>query len=283
MAFKGVPESSDRKGRELDPIGQILAVLMLASLAFVMIEGPHLGWTSVTILAVAAVALAVGVAFFWFEAGREGALVPLDVFRNRHFDAALAVAAMMTFGMYAVMFLMPLYLQSIAGASAAVAGLELVPMSLVFVAVSQFSGALMQRIGARLMMVGGMSCLGVGMLMLATIAADTSLATIEAALVVLGIGLGLNTGPVNAVAVASLEPARSGTASGLFNTARMIGATFGIAVLGAIFAVYAGQNSTGGVITGLRLAHAGGAAAAFIGATVAAIFTRAESAKQKRG
>jgi MFS family permease len=160
------------------------------------------------------------------------------------------------------------------------AGLELVPMSLVFVVVSQFSGALMQRVGARLMMVGGMVGLCIGMLMLATIALDTNVWMIEAALVVLGIGLGLNTGPVNAVAVASLDPSRSGTASGLLNTARMIGATLGIAVLGAVFAVHAGENTGDGMITGLRLAYIGGAAAAFLGAAVAAVFTRADSARQ---
>jgi MFS transporter, DHA2 family, methylenomycin A resistance protein len=59
---------------------------------------------------------------------------------------------------------------------------------------------------------------------------------IETALLVIGCGLGLNTGPVNAVAVANVAAAHSGTASGLLNTARMVGATLGVAVLGAIFA-----------------------------------------------
>jgi EmrB/QacA subfamily drug resistance transporter len=283
MAVKTVPESKDPKGRHLDPVGQTLAIVALAALAFVMIEAPHWGWTSPTILTMAVVAVAAGIAFVFVEKGHRGALVPLDLFGNVAFDAALAVAAMMTFAMYAMMFLTPLYLQSIAGASATVAGLALVPMSVVFVIVSQFSGRLMQRAGARLMMVGGMACMGAGLVLLTTIGQDTGIVMIEAALVVIGVGLGLNTGPVNAVAVASLSAARSGTASGLLNTARMIGATLGIAVLGAVFAVHAGENSPEGMITGLRLAYAGGAASTLAGAVVAALFTRADSARQQAG
>jgi MFS transporter, DHA2 family, methylenomycin A resistance protein len=62
-----------------------------------------------------------------YEKGNAGALVPLDYFRNRQFSAALAVAGMMTFGMYAMLFLTPLYLQSLAGASAYVVGLNCCP------------------------------------------------------------------------------------------------------------------------------------------------------------
>ena len=63
---------------------------------------------------------------------------------------------------------------------------------------------------------------------------------------VVGVGLGLNTSPVNAVAVATVPQARSGTASGLLNTARMIGATMGIAILGSLFAAFAGQDAAAG-------------------------------------
>jgi hypothetical protein len=95
---------------------------------------------------------------------------------------------------------------------------------------------------------------------------------------VVGVGLGLNTGPVNAVAVASVPVARSGTASGLLNTTRMVGATLGIAVLGAIFSVYAAEQTTEAALIGLRLAFIGGAVAELIGVAIALFFTRADSA-----
>jgi DHA2 family methylenomycin A resistance protein-like MFS transporter len=200
------------------------------------------------IVAMAAVTVTAAVTFVRFEAGRPGAMVPLDMFRNAAFDAALAVAGLMTFGMYAMLFLTPLYLQSILGASAFVAAVELLPMSIAFVVVSQCSGALMSRFGARLMLVGGMSLMGGGLLLLAAVVEAANLWTVEAALVIIGIGLGLNTGPVNAVAVAAVPAARSGTASGLLNTARMVGATFGIAALGAIYAAHLDDGAPQGMV-----------------------------------
>jgi EmrB/QacA subfamily drug resistance transporter len=280
MTMLRVPESKDPQGRRLDPVGQLLAIVALAALAFVTIEGPHWGWTTPLIVILAGVAIVAGVLFLLAERGKPGALVPLDLFSNKPFNATLAIAGMMTFGMYAMMFLMPLYLQSVRGASAFIAGLELVPMSIAFVIVSQLSGALTKRIGARLMMVGGMGLMGTGLLLLAAISAHTSIWAIEATLIVIGVGLGLNTGPVNAVAVASVSKGRSGTASGLLNTTRMIGATLGIAVLGAVFAVYAGAGTTEATITGLRLAFLGGAIIELAGAVLAVVYIRADSAEQ---
>src|SRR5262249_47902832 len=235
LALRYVPDSRDPKDRALDPVGQALAIVALGTLAFVTIEGPHWGFASPAILALAAVCVIASVAFVLFERGEAGALVPLEFFGIAQFNATLAAAGTMTFGMYALLFLTPLYLQTLAGTSAFVVGLELLPMSLTFVAVSQYSGALAKRLRPRVMMTSGLAAMGTGLLLLTQISTTPNMALIQTALVIIGVGLGLNTGPVNAVAVASLPPARSGTASGLVNTARMVGATLGIAVLGAMF------------------------------------------------
>jgi len=75
----------------------------------------------------------------------------------------------MTFGMYALLFLTPLYLQSLGGTSAFMVGLELLPMSLTFVAVSHYSGALAKRFGPRVLMTVGMAAMGSGLLLLALV------------------------------------------------------------------------------------------------------------------
>jgi EmrB/QacA subfamily drug resistance transporter len=285
LAFHAVPESRVPKDRALDPAGQALVVLALGTLAFVTIafvtiEGPHWGFASLPILALAAVCIASGVLFVISERGKAGALVPLEVFRISDFNATLGAAGTMTFGMYALLFLTPLYLQSLGGASAFVAGLELLPMSLTFVLVSHYSGTLAKRFGPRVLMTGSLAAMGTGLLLLTLITATPNLVLIEAALLIIGVGLGLNTGPVNAVAVACLPPARSGTASGLVNTARMVGATLGIAVLGALFAVHAGDDAPEAMLSGLRLAYLGGALVEFTGAAIAFAFIRADSMEQ---
>jgi DHA2 family methylenomycin A resistance protein-like MFS transporter len=282
LAIKSVPESSDPKGRRLDPAGQTFAIAALASLSFVTIEGPHWGFTSPTILVLAAVFVVASALFVYGARGRNDALVPLDVFGQREFSAALAIAGMMTFGMYAMLFLTPLYLQSLGGASAFAVGLELLPLSVTFVIVSHYSGALAKRFGARAMMTAGMGAMGAGLLLLTLVSPTPAMALITVALFVIGAGLGLNTGPVNAVAVASLPPARSGTASGLINTARMIGATLGIAVLGAAFAVQSAGQTAEAMVSGLRVAYLGGALVELAGALIAITFIRDDSMEQRK-
>ncbi len=282
LTFTTVPESKDPKGRKLDLPGQGLAVAALGALALAVIEGPRWGWTSLGSAIAFGVSIAGAASFLRRQAGSDAALVPLAILKNRVFAASLAIAAAMTFGMYAMLFLTPLYLQAARGNSALIAGIELLPMSIAFVIVSQSSGKIANAFGPRLPMVAGMAAMGAGLFMLALIAVNDSLALIEAALLVIGCGLGLNTAPVNGVAVANVPPARSGTASGLVNTARMIGATLGVAVLGAVFATFAGGSGEHSrIIAGLVPAYVGGGIGEFAGAIAAFVFIRRDSLQQK--
>jgi len=281
LAVKHVPDTRDPKERALDLSGQALAVLALGTLAFVTIEGPHWGFTSPIITALTALCIVSGGLFVLSQRGKRDALVPLAFFGRRQFNAALAAAGTMTFGIYALLFLTPLYLQSQGQASAFIVGVELLPMSLTFVTVSHYSGALARRFGPRVLMTAGMAAMGAGLLALTLVSTVPNLPLIVTALLVIGAGLGLNTGPVNAVAVASLPPARSGTASGLVNTARMVGATLGIAVLGAVFAVHAADNAPEAMVSGLRLAYLGGAAVELAGALVSFAFIDRDAMEQR--
>lgn len=279
LAFAAVGESSAPKGRHLDLRGQALAILTLGALSLGVIEGPRWGWTSpwgIACVIIFGMALA---AFLRVEARTAGAMMPLDLFRSRSLSAALAIAALMTFGMYAMLFLTPLYLQSVLGSSALAAGLELLPMSLAFVIVAQLSGWLTNKLGPRVMTVGGMSLMGIGMLMMAFATAASQLLTVDAALLVIGIGLGLNTAPVQNVAVAAVPQERAGTASGLVNAARMVGATLGVAVLGLLFALHSGGS---GEATGFRLPYLVGGIGELFGAVLAFAFIRADALKPTR-
>jgi MFS transporter, DHA2 family, methylenomycin A resistance protein len=267
LTMRVLPESSDPEGRQLDLPGQALAIATLALLTLAAIEGPH--WRAGVTAACLAMAIGAGAAFVIVEARTEGALLPLAILKRRGLAVAMAVASLMTFGMYGMLFLTPLYLQQQRGASVIAAGLELLPMSLLYVIVSHRSGALATRFGARAAMTGGMAAMGIGLLLLSFVTADTALYAIELDLALLGVGLGLNTGPVNSVAVASVPPARSGTASGLLNTARMIGATLGVALMGTVFAHYAGQGTPGAFTSGLRVAFWIGGTGELIGAAIA--------------
>jgi EmrB/QacA subfamily drug resistance transporter len=279
LAVRSVPESAHPEGRRLDLLGQGLAILALGALTLSAIEGNHWGWTTAPTLAGFIVGVAAVALFLVVESGKDGALVPLDLFGRPALSGSLIVALLMTFGMYAMLFLTPVYLQTVRAASPVAAGLELLPMSVSFFIVSQFSGRLASRFGPRVMMAAGMALIGAGLLLLARISADTSLLFIEAALLVNGVGLGLNTGPVMAVAVSSVPEKRSGTAAGLVNTARMVGATLGVAILGAVFAAHGGDVNAPAdrLIGGLGPALLAGGLGQCLGALAALLLIRGDA------
>jgi EmrB/QacA subfamily drug resistance transporter len=271
LAWKVIAASRGGEQRRIDVPGQVLAVIALATFAFAFIEGSHWGWSTAPVVgSLVAAALAI-VGFVVVELKSRAPLLPINLFRQSQFSTACLIAACMTFGMYATLFLMPLYLQVGRGASAFVAGLEMLPMPLAFVLVGQASGPLAVRFGARLLMTVGMASMGAGQLLLAFISVDTSLIYVEAAFLIIGIGLGLNTGPVLNVAVSAAPDAQAGVASGIVNTARIVGATLGVAVLGALFASHAGQNpaTASAIVAGLWPPLIGGAIIEFAGALAA--------------
>jgi len=246
LARPSIPESSDPQDRSFDAPAQVLGALALGGLALAAIESHG----APIVAAAAFVASVIALAFFLRVEAKSGpgALVPIDIFRAPAFRAAIVGTTGMTFGMYGVLFLLPLTWQSAGTLSAIHAGLALMPMALVFVVLSPFSGWLRERLGGRTVTAGGVAVIGLGLLTVALGADHDSIVFDEVGLVLTGLGMGIATGPLMAAAVGAVEPARSGTASALINVARMAGATIGVAVLGAVYAL------AGGGADGLRLA-----------------------------
>jgi MFS transporter, DHA2 family, methylenomycin A resistance protein len=234
LAVPAIPESSDPQGRRFDLLAQVWGAVALGGLALAAIAAHETPLIAVGAIAVAGIAAAL---FVSVEAKRgAAALVPLDMFHLPAFRCAVLATAAMTFGMYGVLFLVPLTWQSTGALDATGAGLALLPMALVFVVVSPFSAALSQTAGPRVMTSGGVATIGVGLLLIGATAGWGSLWVTEAGLALTGLGMGLATGPLFGVAVGSVASERSGTAGAIINVARMAGATLGVAVLGTVFA-----------------------------------------------
>lgn len=250
LAGIAVPESFARTGRRLDLLGQIFGAMALALFVFSAIAAGQVLAIWVATLAGAIVAFAL---FILVERrGGQSALVPLGLFSGSAFRAAMAATAAMTFGVYGMVFLLPLVWQASGFLDPGLAGIALVPCALMFFLVSQASGWLTERFGVQLMIAGGTCLIGLGLLMLGLTVGGRPMLLAETGLVVAGIGLGLNTGPLMSVAVGAVSAARAGTASALINVARMVGATLGIAILGALYA------AVGGSAAGLSLAMLAG-------------------------
>lgn len=265
LAVPAIPESSDPHERLFDTPAQLLGAVVLGSLAFAAIESQH---APVIAVVSAIVALLAASIFVKIEAKHgAAALVPLDIFGIREFRGAIVATTGMTFGMYGVLFLLPLTWQSTGRLDATGAGIALMPMALVFVFVSPFSGSLVARLGARCMAAGGVAIIAAGLLLMGITASWPSLVATECGLALTGLGMGLATGPLMGIAVGAVAAARSGTASALVNVARMAGATIGVAVLGAAFAV--AQSGAGDLPDGLRMAMLFGGAVQLVCAAYA--------------
>lgn len=274
LAFLCVGESADPEGRRLDLPGHLLAIISLFTLSLGLIEAPSWGWHSPAILACFAMFLVSGIGFIATEHRTRAPLLPLDTFRVPAFSAGAACAWFMTFGMYGLLFVLPLYLQAIQGHSATRAGCELLPMSVTFFMLSLFAGRIALALGPRVVVTGGMALTGVGMLILSGLSTNTNYVIIAAALFVVGIGLGLVTGPIATVSVANAPPARSGMSSGVVNVARMTGATFGVAILGLLFGqqIESAAREATTFLAGLHAAFLIGGASEMCGALVAVLW-----------
>jgi DHA2 family methylenomycin A resistance protein-like MFS transporter len=256
-----VPESANPVGRSLDFQGQILGAAALGGLVYAVIVARDGGAGWMVSLALAMVAIPL----FLVAENRAGgrALVPVAMFRGGAFRGAVAATASMTFGIYGMIFLLPLGWQSSGLLTARGAGLALLPCALLFFVIAPRSGHLAQRIGVRASTAGGTAVIGVGLLVLSLTHLGAPLPEALIGLALTGIGMGINTGPLMSVAVDAVGAERSGTASSLINVARMVGATMGVAVLGAAFAL------GGGGVEGWRAAMLLGGAVQLCGALVA--------------
>lgn len=273
LAPGAIEESADPHGRSFDAIAQTLGAVALGGLALAAIESHG----HPMVAAIAFVAAAVALMVFLRVERRQGdaALVPIDIFRADAFRSAIAATAAMTFGMYGVLFLLPLTWQSSGTLSPTQAGLALMPMALIFVLVSPLSGRLTEKVGLRAMTSGGVAVIGAGLLVTAFGADRASIFVDEIGLVLTGLGMGIATGPLMAAAVGAVGPARSGTASALINVARMAGATIGVAVLGAVYAL------ANGSIGGLRFAMLVGGVVQLAGAAAAWMAMREPAAEHR--
>lgn len=261
IAALTIPESADPQNRRLDLSGQLAGAAILGGLVFAAIDSHRGGHTWMFSILLSLLAIPCFVAADR-QAG-EAAIVPLELFRNRRFCGALVATASMTFGVYGMIFLLPLVWQTSGLLGPETAGLALLPCALVFFLVSQRSGHLAQRVGVRVMTAGGTAVIGCGLLVLAATRAGQPVALAAFGLALTGVGMGLNTGPLMSVAVEAVTVARSGTAAALINVARMTGATMGVAFLGAAFALCHDGES------GLRAAMLAGGGVQLMGAMIA--------------
>jgi EmrB/QacA subfamily drug resistance transporter len=237
LGIRHVPESRDPAAAEgkVDVTGGALITAGLVGLTYGLIEGPGRGWQSPAVLASLLGGVALLGAFVWWEKRTAHPMLPLSVFSSRQFTATNAVTFVLYGALGGVLFLLPIQLQQVSGYSALEAGVSLLPVTLLMLALSARSGALAGRIGPRLQMSVGPCLAGVGIALLARVNGSGSYLTeVLPGVVVLGLGLAATVAPLTSTALSSAPAQHAGMASAVNNDVARAAGLIAVAVLPAI-------------------------------------------------
>ncbi len=231
-----IPESTADRPRRVDPPGQALVVVALASCTYAIIEGPSWGWTAPTTLGLLAASAAAFAALVAVERRRVEPLLETRFFRSPHFAGASAIAVLTFTVLAGFLFVNTLYLQDVRGASALVAGLETLPATALIAASAPFAGRVVARHGPRWpLVVAGLLQAG-GAAILYGAGRATPYGVLVVAYVLLGTGFGVINPPITNTAVTSMPPAQAGVASAVTSATRQLGNVLGVALGGALLA-----------------------------------------------
>jgi EmrB/QacA subfamily drug resistance transporter len=231
-----VPESKAPRARRVDPVGQVLVILALASSTSAIIEGPRHGWGSALIIGLFAVAiLSVGF-LIRYENRREEPLIDPRFFRSTPFSGATVIAVSAFLCLSGFLFLNALYLQDERGFSAVKTGLVTLPMAASNMILSPVSGRIVGSRGPRLPLVGAAVFLFLAAVMMTTFTATTSLGVVAIAYVLMGVGFGLVNAPITNTAVSGMPRSQAGVAAAIASTSRQAGSSLGVAIFGSILA-----------------------------------------------
>ncbi|MVU77073.1 DHA2 family efflux MFS transporter permease subunit [Nocardia sp. ET3-3] len=226
-----------RPGAKIDfPGAALLTVTISALVLLATWGGSQYAWGSPQVLTVIAIA-AVGLpAFLWSQTRAPEPIIPLSLFANRNFALISVVSVMVGAAMFGATSFLPLFQQTVQGASASNSGLLLLPMMVPIIVVSQLAGRIMSKTGRyKVFPIAGGALLTAGSVALATMGADTSRFTAGVYMAMLGAGLGFVMQMTVLIAQNSVEMKDIGAASGVQTLFRTLGGSFGVALFGALF------------------------------------------------
>jgi MFS family permease len=240
--FFVVPNSRDSRKRSLDVPGGLLATGGLLALGYGIIQGAEAGWTSPQIVGAFVAAVALLAAFGLVETRTKEPMLPLQFFRQKDFTGGVIIIGLIFFAMLVTFFFLTQYLQLVQGRSAFEAGSMIVIMAVGMMIGAPIAGALVKRVGPRILITGSVLPMIVGLLLLLNLEANSSTLQIAASLVVFGVGAGLGLAPLTDTVMAAVPVNDAGVGSAVNDVSRELGAAFGIAIVGSLVnSIYRGN------------------------------------------
>jgi EmrB/QacA subfamily drug resistance transporter len=236
VALAAVRESRDRTvPRSIDYAGVGTLTVGIGALVLALIEGNAWGWGSGRIMGLVALSALGLLAFTLVERRVRFPMVEFSFVRSRQFVGTNGIAFVVSFAMLAMFFFMALYMQNILGYSPLEAGIRFLPSTVVIIVAAPLAGRLTDRIGARLPIAVGLSLVAIALYIQSLITVDTGYGHLLPAFALMGLGIGLTMSPMSTAAMNAVKETKAGLASGILSMSRMVGGTFGVAAVGALF------------------------------------------------
>jgi EmrB/QacA subfamily drug resistance transporter len=280
VALLVIPESRDESEEQrLDLPGLVSSGIGLFALTYGLLEANTYGWTSGRILGSFVVAAIGLVAFVLLERHQRVPMLDLSLFKNPTFAGANTVMLLVALAMFGIFFFVSLYVQNILGYSATQAGATFLPMTILIILLAPIAGKVSDRYGSRWPVALGMTLVAASLLADSTFTVDSTFWDLLPALLLGGVGMALAMAPTTAAAMGSVPVDSAGVGSGVLNSARQVGGSLGIAVMGAIVASHVHAQPPDPRVRdefmqGFHQAVLVGAGFAFLAALVAVTFLR---------
>lgn len=243
-----LPETRDPASPKVDLRSTALTVTGLAALVAGVNEGPARGWSSPLVLGALAAAVLLLTALVLRERRSARPVLDVALLRNRAFRWNTLAAALVTFALTGLLFVVPQHLQTVQGQDAFGTGLRMLPMMGGLLVASRAAGPLAGRFGSRVVIPGALLVLAAAALTGSRTEAGDGYGFTALWLTLAGFGFGFGILPAMDGALGALPRDRAGSGSGLLMTLRQVAGAVGVAVLGSLIAgSFAARLDTGGL------------------------------------
>lgn len=253
MGIKFLPKGEKRQNRKFDKISAVANALTFGLLIYSMEgfahhENMNLLWIQLALLAF------VGTYYVRRQLRREAPLLPVDLLKIPIFSLSVLTSICSFTAQMLALVSLPFYLQNVLGRTDIATGLLLTPWPVATLFTAPLAGYLVEKIHAGLLGCVGMLIFGTGLYLLATLSSPTDGAIIWR-MAVCGVGFGLFQTPNNSTIMSSAPTNRSGGASGMIGTARLLGQTLGATLVALLFSLAPqGKSNTSSLLVGAAFA-----------------------------
>jgi DHA2 family metal-tetracycline-proton antiporter-like MFS transporter len=255
-----VPQQAGR----FDATGAFFILLALATLLYPVSQGLYLGWTSPVIIGCFLVTLPAFVLFWFHERRCENPLIDLRLFSSPAYLRGNVAGMLLLLVFSGAIFLLPFYFERVRGTSTDIVGILLGVPAVALIVCGPVAGWLSDRYGSKWLMAGSAALSAATMYLFSLFDASTDLVFLVAALILLGVGIGIFVPPNMRLILGSGGTESGGVASAVMMTLRTAGAMFGVAVYGTIAMQGIFGSATGPALTAAPYQLVLGIQAAFL-------------------